>query len=70
MNRNIKKHMETERRWLTTNLVPGFFLGKSEPNSPGKEVETFFKGVGHIFLENSKIIWRHILKFKEYFHRW
>lgn len=51
MNRNVKKHMETERRWLATNLVPGFFLGKSEPNSPGKEVEKFFKGVGHIFLE-------------------
>ena len=51
MNRNKKKHMETERRWLPTNLVPRFFLGKSEPNSPGKEVETFFKGVGHIFLE-------------------
>lgn len=51
MNRNVKKHMETERRWLTTNLVPGFFHGKPEPNRPGKEVEKFFKGVRHIFLE-------------------
>ena len=52
MNRNIKKNIrKLNEDGSPQILFQVFFLGKSEPNSPGKEVEKFFKGVGHIFLE-------------------